>query len=203
MRLLDFPQAPNPRRVRIFVAEKGIDLPTVPVDVPGGENRGADFLAKNPWGGLLPVLELDDGTHLAESVAICRYLEALHPDPPLLGVDAQDAAVVEMWNRRMELELFRNVGDYFRNSANFFADRFVQHEASAEQARRFAVERMGWLDASLADRPFVAGERFTIADITAWVSLDLGMPTVFDIPPELGHLRRWFDDVSKRPTTRA
>lgn len=203
MKLFDFPGAPNPRRVRIFIAEKGIDVPTEIVDVRQGGNRTPGFLARNPFGGLLPVLELDDGTCLSESVAICRHLEALHPDPPLMGVDPRDAAVVEMWSRRAEWELFRNVGDFFRNTAPFFADKFVQTPEAAAEARRLVLERLAWFDAALADRPFLAGERFTIADITAWVSIDLGIPSAFELPDELVCLQRWFQEVSSRPSIRA
>ena len=202
MKLYDLPSAPNPRRERIFVAEKGLDLPTDPVDVRAGANRTPEFLARNPFGGLLPVLELDDGSCISESVAICRYLEGMNPEPPLLGVDAHDSAIVEMWNRRMEWELFRNVGDSFRHSAPFFANRYVQ-SAEAQDARRLLLERLPWLDVALAGRPFVAGDRFTIAGITAWVSTDLGIPSAFEIPSELEPLSRWFEEVTRRPSTRA
>lgn len=203
MKLLDLPGAPNPRRVRMFIAEKGLDIPTLAVDVRGGANRTPEFIAdKNPFGGL-PVLELDDGTALSESVAICRYLEALAPEPPLMGIDAEDAAVVEMWNRRIEWELFKNVGHFFRNTAPFFADTYVQHADAAEEARRLALECLDWLDAVLAERDFIAGERFSIADITALVSIDLGTPSAFELSPALPNLERWHAAVSTRPSAAA
>lgn len=203
MKLLDLPRAPNPRRVRIFLAEKRLDVPIETVDVAAGANRTPAFLRdRSPFGGL-PVLVLDDGSALSESVAICRYLEALQPEPPLLGTDPLDAARVEMWNRRMEHELFRCVGDWFRNASAFFAERYVQSPAAAEEARQLALERLAWLDGVLADRPFVAGERFTIADITALVAIDLGTPSVFAIAPEQQHLARWHTAVSARPSASA
>src|SRR5690348_5456633 len=114
MKLYDYTMAPNPRRVRIFLAEKGITLPMVQLDLFQGENRTPEALHRNPYGGL-PVLELDDGTCIAESVAICRYFEELQPQPPLMGADAKDKAVVEMWTRRMELVLFGHIGRYFQH----------------------------------------------------------------------------------------
>jgi glutathione S-transferase len=203
MKLYDFAGAPNPRRVRIFIAEKGLDIPVETVDVRGGANRTAEFRTeKNPL-GLLPVLELDDGTPLSESVAICRYLESIAPEPPLLGVDGRDVAEVEMWNRRMEWELFKNVGHYFRNTAPMFAERYVQLPEAADEARRLSRECLRWLDGVLADREFVAGPRFTIADVTALVAIDLGTPSVLEIAPEQRNLARWHEAVSARPSSRA
>lgn len=202
MKLYDFPAAPNPRRVRVFLAEKGIQIPYEQVDFSINANRAPSFLQKNPF-GLVPVLELDDGTCISESVAICRYFEDTHPDPPLMGVDARDRAIVEMWNRRMELELFRHVGDVFQNSVEFFKTRVNQIPAVAEEARRLAHERLAWLEESLADRPFIAGDRFTIADITALISIDLGTPSVFQITPEQKNLTRWHAAVSGRPSVKA
>ncbi len=197
MKLLDFPGAPNPRRVRIYVAEKGIDLPVQVVDVAGAENQTPAFLAKNPLGAL-PVLELDDGTYLSESHAICRYLESLHPSPPLFGRDPREAAVVDMWVRRAEWELFRNVGDYFRHTAPFFKGRYVQHADSAAEAKGFVETRLPLFDTALSRRPFLAGDDLSVADITAWVAIDLGIPSAFEIPKELDHLRRWFEGLGAR-----
>ena len=125
MKLYDFTRAPNPRRVRIFLAEKGIRVPMEQVDLFTGANRTPEALRRNPYGGL-PVLELDDGTCIAESVAICRYFEDLHPQPALMGVDAKDRAVVEMWNRRMELVLFAHIGRYFQHTSEIFKTRIKQ-----------------------------------------------------------------------------
>jgi glutathione S-transferase len=202
VKLYDSKAAPNPRRVRIFLAEKGVELPTVQVDLAKAENREAAFLARNPFGGV-PVLELDDGTHLAESVAICRYLERLHPAPPLLGSDPKDEALVEMWQRRMELDLFNQVTGSFRNTHDFFKGRIEQVPEYGAVCKRAAEKRLAWLDGELAGRPFVAGERYTIADITALCAIDFGRVTGIRIQPDQKHLQRWHEAVSSRPSARA
>ncbi len=202
MKLHDSPAAPNPRRVRIFLAEKGVSVPRVPVDIAAAENRKPPFLARNPLGGL-PVLELDDGSCIAESVAICRYFEELHPAPPLMGVDAKDKALVEMWQRRMELELFRNVTGCFQNTHQFFAGRIPQVPEYGEVCRNAARARLAWLDGELAGRPFVAGERYSIADITALCALDFGRVSDIRIQPEQKQLARWYQSVSTRPSAKA
>jgi glutathione S-transferase len=202
VRLYDSKSAPNPRRVRIFLAEKGVEIPTVQVDIGKAENRSADFLARNPYGGL-PVLELDDGTQLAESVAICRYIELLHPEPPLLGADPRDQALVEMWQRRMELDLFANATGSFRHTHAFFRGRIEQVPEYGAVCKRAAEKRLAWLDAELAGRPFVAGERYSIADITALCAVDFGRVTDIRIQPEQKHLRRWHEEVSARPSAKA
>src|SRR5262245_43482757 len=125
MKIYNHPLAPNPRRVRIFLAEKGVKVPYEDVDIFTGQNRTPQFLAKNPMGGL-PVLELDDGGHIVESFAICRYFDALHPEPPLMGTDPRDRAAVEMWNRRMELNVMGSVGRYFQHTAELFKTRIKQ-----------------------------------------------------------------------------
>jgi glutathione S-transferase len=202
MKLYEAATAPNCRRVRIFLAEKGIEVPIQPVDVGKAENRQPPFLAKNPLGGV-PVLELDDGTCIAESVAICRYFEETHPDPPLMGVDAQDKAVVEMWNRRMELELALPVMNVFRHGHPFFQGRIEQVPEWSEASRRHVASRMEWLDRELEGREFVAGDRYTIADITALIGVDFGRVSKISIPEELGNLKRWHETVSSRPSAKA
>jgi glutathione S-transferase len=202
VKLYDSALAPNPRRVRIFLAEKGITVPTVQVDIAKAENRKPDFLAKNPLGGV-PVLELDDGTHVAESVAICRYFEETQPQPPLMGTDAKDRAVVEMWNRRMELEIFGTIAQTFRNTHAFFKGRIPQVAEWGEVCRKAAESRLAWLDKELADRPFIAGERYTIADITAQVGIDFGRVSNIRIQPEQKNLSRWHEAVSARPSAKA
>lgn len=202
MKLYDSKLAPNPRRVRIFLAEKGITVPTVQVDIGKAENRQPEFLAKNPMGGL-PVLELDDGTCIAETVAICRYFERSQPEPPLLGVGATGEAVVEMWQRRMELELALPIMQVFRNTHDFFKGRIPQVPEYGEVCRATAIKRLEWLDRELADRPFVAGDDYTIADITALCGIDFGKPTGIRIAPECKHLDRWYQAVSTRPSAKA
>jgi glutathione S-transferase len=166
MKLYDLKAGTNTRRVRIFLAEKGVQLPTVEVDMMEGENKGPDYLSKNPM-GTMPLLELDDGTKIAESVAICRYMEELHPDPPLFGTTPIERAQIEMWNRRMELELLRPITDNFLHSSAFYKERLTQVADIAHYGRKHAQARMHWLNGELAMRPFIAGDRYTIADITA------------------------------------
>ena len=202
MKLYDSAMAPNPRRVRIFLAEKGITVPLEQVDIGKAVNRQPPFLAKNPLGGL-PVLELDDGTFIAESVAICRYFEETQPKPPLLGTDVKDRALVEMWQRRMELELFRNVTGCFQNTHAFFKGRLQQVPEYGEVCRDNARKRLAWLDGELAGKPFVAGERYTIADITALCAIDFGRVSDIRIAPEQKSLQRWYDAVAGRPSAKA
>jgi glutathione S-transferase len=202
VKLYDSKLAPNPRRVRIFLAEKGIDVPLVNVDIARAENRQPPFLAKNPMGGL-PVLELDDGTCLAETVAICRYFEESQPEPPLMGVGPKGRALVEMWNRRMELELFIPIAQVFRNTHEFFKGRIEQVPAWGEACRRVAEKRLEWLDQELASREFVAGDRYTIADITALCGIDFGRITRTSIQPGQKNLERWHEKVSARPSAKA
>lgn len=202
MKLYDLKAGANPRRVRIFLAEKGLDIPKVEVDILKGENRSEEFLAKNPM-GTMPLLELDDGTFLAESVAICRYIEELHPDPPLMGTNARERALVEMWNRRMELEVLRPVTDAFVHLSPFWAGKREQIPAIGEASRQTALARMTWLDTELAGRSYISGAAYTIADITAQCACLLGKNTGTPIPAILTNLTRWFDQVSRRPTARA
>ena len=202
MKLYDNATAPNPRRVRIFLAEKGISLPVVQVDIAKQENRGTEFRAKNPL-GQVPVLELDDGTCISESVAICRYFEELQPEPPLFGTGAKERAVTEMWQRRMELELTQQVFFCFQNTHDFFKGRLPQVPAYGEVAKRRAEATLALLDGVLAGRRFVAGERFTIADITALVGLDFWRVVKIRPAPEHAHVQRWHAEVSARPSAKA
>jgi glutathione S-transferase len=202
MRLYDATSAPNPRRVRVFIVEKGLDVPMTQVDLNAKENHTPAFREKNPLGGV-PVLELDDGTCISESVAICRYLEGLKPEPPLMGVDAKDRAVVEMWQRRMELEIFQPIANVFVHTHEWFKGRRPQVPEWGEACRKHALARMTWLDEVLATRPYVAGDRFTIADITAMVGIDWGRVTKTRMPPECPNLLRWHEQVASRPSARA
>src|SRR5262249_47510424 len=166
MKLYDSKTAPNPRRVRIFLAEKGVSVPVEQVDIVSAQNRSAEFRSKNAM-GTLPVLELDDGTTIAESVAICRYFEELRPEPPLMGTDGKGGAVVEWGRRRLVWALFLPIAQVFRNGHAFFKGRIPQVPEYGEVCRTQAQQRLAWLDGVLAGRSFVAGERYTIADITA------------------------------------
>jgi glutathione S-transferase len=202
MKLYDTTIAPNPRRVRIFLAEKGIEVPTVQVDIGKRENQEPAFLAKNPMGGV-PILELDDGTIIAESVAICRYFEELNPEPPLMGIDSTDRAVVEMWQRRMELEVALPVMMTFRNTHDYLKGRIVQVPEYGEVSRKHALTRFEWLDRELDDREFVAGDRYTIADITLLIGVDFGRVSNIRIDSEYKNLTRWYGEVSSRPSAQA
>jgi glutathione S-transferase len=203
MKIYEFTGAPNPRRVRVFLAEKGINnVPSVQVNIATGENRKPEFLKINPMGGL-PVLELDDGTLIAESVAICRYFEESHPEPRLMGIDAKDKAIVEMWNRRMEFEVLAMTAASFRNTSDFFKGRIPQVKEYGEIAKNAAVKRLEWLDTVLADREFIAGPRYTIADITALIGIDFGRTTAIKIQDNQKNLARWHQAVSSRPSAKA
>jgi len=202
MKLYDHALAPSPRRVRVFLAEKGIEVPTVTVDIVKAENRQPAFLAKNPLGGV-PVLELDDGTIIAESTAICRYFEELKPDPPLLGVDGRDRAIVEMWLRRVEFEVAFPIMQTFRHTHDFFRGRIPQVPEWGAVCKQRAIEQLAWIDAELADRPFIAGDRYTIADIALLIGVDFGRVSQIRIDPEHKNLTRWYGEVSSRPSAKA
>jgi glutathione S-transferase len=202
MKLYDARTAPNPRRVRIFLAEKGITVPVEQVDIVSAQNRSPEFRARNAM-GTLPVLELDDGTTIAESVAICRYFEELQPEPPLMGTDAKDRALVEMWQRRMEYEVFLPITQVFRNGHAFFKGRIPQVPEYGEVCRTHAEQRLAWLDGVLAEWPFVAGERYTIADITALCAIDFGRVSNIRVAPGQPNLARWHAAVSSRPSAKA
>jgi len=202
MKIYDSKTAPNPRRVRIFVAEKGIQIPYEEVDLVKAVNRGEEFRKKNP-SGTVPVLELDDGTCISETVAICRYLEELHQNPPLMGVDAKDRALVEMWQRRMELELLIPIADAFRQRHDFFKGKIRQLPEYAEVQKKNAEDRLARLNNELANRNFIAGDRYTIADITALCAIDFGRVSKIAIQPDQANLARWHAEVSARASAKA
>ncbi|GGD16584.1 glutathione S-transferase family protein [Aureimonas glaciei] len=203
MKLFDGGLAPNPRRVRIFLAEKGIAVPLHPVDMGAMEHRGDAVTARNPL-QRLPVLELDDGTILTESVAISRYFEELHPDPPLFGIGALGRARVEEWNRRLELQLLASVAAAFRHLHPAMREWEVPQIADwgeANKPRAQAFLRL--LDAHLAENRFVAGEALSIADITGLVAIDFMKPARIVLPDGLDHVRRWHAEMAARPSARA
>ncbi|PSJ59978.1 glutathione S-transferase [Kumtagia ephedrae] len=203
MRLFDGGRAPNPRRVRIFLAEKGIAVPLVPVDMGALGHKGEELTARNPL-QRLPVLELDDGTVLTESVAICRYFEELHPEPALFGRGALGKALVEMWQRRIELNFYLPVSFAFRHTHPAMKDWEVpQLPEWGEMNRPKAVEFMKILDTHLASHEFAAGEDFSIADITGLVALDFTKPARIAIPEELENVQRWYRALKARPSAGA
>ncbi len=203
MKLYDSALAPNPRRVRIYLAEKGLSVPLVPVDLAARAARTPEFKKKNPVGGI-PVLELDDGSCIAESVAICRYFEALHPNPPLFGRTAKDQAVVEMWLRRVELNLMVPVGMVWIHGHPLTAKLVKQIPEAAEQNRVRSAIGYKLLDDQLARAPFISGPAYTMADIVALATIDFAVERV-GVPYDetLGHLRRWHETVAARPSARA
>jgi glutathione S-transferase len=203
MKLYDGGRAPNPRRVRIFVAEKGVTVPTEQVDFGKLEQRSAAYTAINPM-QRVPALVLDDGTVIAESIAICRYFEALHPDPPLFGRGALDSALVEMWNRRAELHLLFPVAMVFQHlhpAMKIMVDPQVAEWGEANKPRVF--EFLQFLDGELQSRPFVAGSEYSVADITALVAVDFMRVSKMTVPDNLVHVRRWHETVSARPSANA
>jgi len=203
MKLYDSRVAPNPRRVRVFLAEKGVTIPTEQVDLGVLAQKSAAFSAVNPL-QRVPALVLDDGAVLTESVAICRYIEALHPEPPLFGVGALDQARVEMWNRRAEHNLLGAVANVFRHLHPAMKEMEVpQVPAWGEANKPRVLEFLVFLDGELRTRPYLAGDRFTIADITAMVAVDFLKPARIALPAEAAHLRRWHAEVSARPSARA
>ena len=209
MKIYDWHIAPNPRRLHIYLAEKGLNIPLEEV---GGDNLKLkpDYVEKYPH-AMVPVLELDDGTHIGEAMAICRYFEELHPNPPLLGTDAKDKAIVEMWEKRANEEGMLAASELFRNTHPAFADRGLPGSAEAiKQLPELAVRakaRLGRFyrkfDAQLANNEFVAGQRYTAADATTLCAIDFGKWTEMDIPADCKHLKRWYDAVSARPSAKA
>lgn len=192
--------APNPFRVHVFMVEKGIEIPLEKVDLMRGAHREPAFLAKNALGEV-PVLELDDGSFLPESVAICRHLEALHPTPALFGATPQAAARVEMWSRRIELQLFETIGAVARNRLPFFAAFLEQVPAYADAQERMMAEKWRWLDAELADgRTYLCDDAFSIADITGMAALMVSDFTEIGIPADAPNAARWAATVRARPS---
>jgi glutathione S-transferase len=203
MKLYDSGRAPNPRRVRVFLAEKGITVPLDQVDLGALQQKSPAYTAVNPI-QRVPALVLDDGTVLTESIAICRYFEELHPEPPLFGRNMLERAQVEMWNRRLELHFMFPVSHVFRNTHPAMKEMEVpQVPAWAEANKPRIAEFMTFLDRELAGRAFVAGDRFTVADITGLVTVDFLKPAKLAVPEELKHLRRWHAEVSARPSAAA
>jgi len=202
MKLFDGGRAPNPRRVRVFLAEKGIEIPLVPVDMGALEHRGADVASRNPL-RRLPVLELDDGTVLCESVAICRYFEEIQPEPALLGRGPLGKAQVEMWQRRMELNLLFSVAQAFRHIHPAMKEWEVPQVAEWGEANKpKAIDFLRLLDGELATREFIAGD-FSIADITGLVAMDFMKPARIAVPEELTHVIRWHRALAARPSASA
>ncbi len=198
MKLHEAP-SPNARRVHVFMAEKAVELDRVAVDIRAGENIQNDYLAKNP-AGRVPVLELDDGTFLSESVAICRYLEGLNPDPNLFGSTPLEAASIEMWGRRAEINFMTNVAGAFRNITGFFKDRETPVKEWGEVCAEVAPKTLTMFDEQLGQTEYLVGDRFSIADITLGVALDFAEMVKVVTIPELANLNRWRAQIAERPS---
>lgn len=203
MKLFDGGKAPNPRRVRVFLAEKGLEVPMVRVDMAAFEHKQADVSTRNPL-QRLPVLELDDGTILTESVAICRYFEELHPEPALFGRGALGKALVEMWQRRIELNLFLPVGFAFRHIHPAMKEWEVpQVPEWGEVNKPKVIDFLALLDRELAAREFAAGDQFSVADITGLIAIDFMKPARISVPEEFSNVRRWHAALAARPSAAA
>jgi glutathione S-transferase len=194
--------APNPRRVRIFLAEKALSIPFVHVPLRQGSHKEPGFLAKNSL-GQVPVLELDDGSTLSESVAICRYLEELHPQPALFGATPWQRAQVEMWMRRIEFGLMSRIGAVWVHTHKFTAHLGTQYKDFGEASRTRAIKTLHWLNDELAGREFLANDQFSMADIVALTTVDFGTWIGIETPAELANLRAWHARVSARPSAAA
>lgn len=195
---------PNPRVVRIFLAEKGVELPLETVDLMGGENRKAAYVAKNP-SGQLPALELDDGTCLAEITAICEYLEEKHSEPALIGATPEERAVTRMWTRRIDLNIVENLANGFRYAEGLplFKNRIHVIPQAADDLKAIAREKLAWLDGLCAGNEWICGNRFTLADVLLFAFLEFGASVGQPLDPKLAWLPGWFERVAKRPAVEA
>ena len=203
MKILETKTAPNPRRVRIFLAEKGIAVPYEEVDIMKGAHKEPKFTSANPM-QRVPVLILDDGTVISESIAICRYFEETKPEPALFGRGALGKALVEMWQRRMEMNLLAHTAAAFRHLHPAAAALEVpQIKELGEASKPRAQKTLAIMDAALAKTRFIAGEDLSVADITALVAIDFMRPARIARPADLANLERWYKEVSSRPSAKA
>ncbi|WLQ13656.1 glutathione S-transferase family protein [Hahella aquimaris] len=194
--------APNPRRVRIFLAEKDIAMEYVEVDIQKGEQHSPEFKQKNAL-GLLPVLELDDGSHLSESIAICRYFEEIQSEPPLFGRDAKEKAIVEMWIRRCDFYFMFPTGMCFQNTSDYFKGLKRQVPEWGELCREKSGKFFNLLNNHFEHNAYLAGDYFSIADISAFCTVDFAKVIQQRIQPEHTHLQRWYEAVAARPSSKA
>ena len=202
MKIYEFVGAPNPRKLRVYLAEKGVSVPSEQVNIISGENRTTEFLKKNPLGGL-PVLELDDGSYLTESLAIMEYFEELHPNPPLIGTTPMERARVRALERMIELGILTRVGTIFQNTHPFMAARVKQSPEAADAARTQMNATLKVIDDKIGKRPFVAGERPSIADCTLLAALEFGEFAGVPLDPAFSNVARWYTEFKKRPSAQA
>ena len=202
MKIYDTKTAPTPRRVRMFLAEKGIEMEYVQVDLAKGENMSPEMRIKNPI-GKIPVLELDDGTCIGESDAICLYFEALHPQNPLMGTTPLEKATIAMWQRQIELCLFNQIGMCFQHTSGYFKDRMTPIPDFGKVSGISASKYLNVLEKRLVDNEFMAGTSFSIADITAFCAIDFGRVVDIRIGDGQVNLHRWYDKMNERPSAKA
>jgi glutathione S-transferase len=195
---------PNPRLVRMFLAEKGMEVELVPVDLMAGENRQPEYLQKNPT-GQLPCLELDEGSFLSETLVICEYIEDVHPTPALIGSNAKEKAETRMWVRRIDLNINSNMANAFRFGPghSLFKDRIRTIPQASDDLKLLAAEQLAWLDGQMEGRAFIVGERFSMADIILFAFLEFGSNFGQPMAPELKNIARWYESVAARPATQA
>jgi glutathione S-transferase len=202
MKLHEFPGAPNPKKVRVYLAEKGIQVDSVPVNIISGENRQPEFLKKNPMGGL-PVLELDDGSYLPESLAIIEYFEDLHPTPPMIGTTPLERARVRALERLIELSVLGRIAVIFQNTHPLFAGRVKQSPDAAESARGALAGNLKVLDDKIGSNKFAAGDKPTIADCTLLAAIQFAEFAQIPIDPSYKNIHRWFEGFKQRPSAAA
>ena len=204
MKLYANPTAPSPKRVRMFLAEKGISCDEILVDTIKGKHLEPEFLSINPW-ATIPVLELDDGTHISEAIACCRYLEEAYPEPPLMGRNPKEKAIISMWEHRMEWDGFLAVAEMLRNTIDRMKGRgltgttdFDQIPALAERGKKRITVFHNMLETRCAESEFIAGDLFSVADITAFVSLEFGAVAGLEAPENHSNLARWRTQIKVR-----
>ena len=202
MKLYDGGRAPNPRRVRIFLAEKGVNVPLEPVNLGALEHKTPAYTAINPL-QRVPALVLDDGTVITESIAICRYFEALHPDPSLFGDGTLESALIEMWNRRLERNLLDPVSSVFRHLHPAMRQMEDQVPQWGEANKPRVAEFLALFDRELGGRRYAAGDRYSVADITGLVAVDFMKVSKLELPAALNNVRRWHAEVAARPSASA
>jgi len=195
---------PNPRLVRMFLLEKGLELPTEEVDIMAGANRQEPYLSKNP-NGQMPSLELDDGSVIAETTVICEYLEDTHPEPALIGATPEERAIARMWLRRVELRVTEPMTNGFRYAEGLamFKDRIRTIPQAADALKAMAQDGIGWLDGLIGSQPFLVGDRLTIADIVLYAFLDFGIGVGQTVDAAHGNIKGWFDRMAARPSAEA
>lgn len=202
LKLYDNAFAPSPRRVRMFLAEKGLPYETIAVDISAGETGSDDFLAVNPLGEV-PVLELGDGTRLRESLAICRYLESVQPDPALLGRNDRERAEIESIVLQLMFRVYVPTTHAFRHTHKFWAGRIMQVPEYGALAKQAVLDEWQRLDRELANREFLAGDHFSFADIVGFTTLEFGKPSGIRLQEDQEHLRRWHSTIAARPSAKA